>query len=88
PKQARAWMLAGQVNQRLSRSGEALEAFEQARQLNEQSGTATWNLDFLEADLYREMGNVSKARALAEQALQTAPADIALQIEAFLDSLE
>jgi hypothetical protein len=34
------------------------------------------------------MGNVSKARALAEQALQTAPADIALQIEAFLDSLE
>ena len=88
PKQARAWMLAGQVNQRLSRSGEALEAFEQARQLNEQSGTATWNLDFLEADLYREMGNVSKARAMAEQALQTAPADIALQIEAFLDSLE
>jgi tetratricopeptide (TPR) repeat protein len=88
PKQARAWMLAGQVNQRLSRFEEALEAFEQAKQLNEQSGMATWNLDFLEADLYREMGDVSKARAMAEQALQTAPADIALQIEAFLDSLE
>ena len=88
PDQARGWLLAGQINQRLSRYEEALAAFEQARMLNEASGTATWNLDYLEADVYREMGDIAKARALAEQALQTAPADIAQQIEEFLNSLE
>jgi tetratricopeptide (TPR) repeat protein len=88
PEQARAWLLLGQINQRLTRFGDALEAFEQARQLNEQSGMATWNLDFLEAAVYREMGDISRSRAMAEQALQTAPTDIALQIEEFLDTLE
>jgi tetratricopeptide (TPR) repeat protein len=88
PRQARAWLLAGQINQRLSRYEEALEAYEQAKNLNEQSGRPTWNLDFLEADVYRELGEIAEARALAEQALRTAPADISPQIEAFLQSLE
>ena len=88
PKQVRGWLLAGQINQRLSRYDASLEAFEQARSLNEQSGQPTWNVDFLEADVYREMGDNPQARALAEQALKTAPADIALQIETFLDTLE
>jgi tetratricopeptide (TPR) repeat protein len=88
PTQIRGWLVAGQVNQRLSRYEEALVAFEEARNLTEQAGGPTWNLDYLEADVYRDMGDRSRARALAEQALQTAPAEIARQIEDFLAALE
>ena len=88
PQQARAWIQTGQINNRLSRYDEALAAFEQARKLNEISDLPTWNVDFLEADTHKAMGDIAKARALAEQALQSAPADIAAQIESFLDGLE
>ncbi len=88
PERTRAWIQAGQINQRLARPDRALEAFEQARDLSDQTGIPTWNLDFLEADVYREIGELATARALAEQALQTAPPEIAAQIESFLATLE
>ena len=88
PEQARAWLQAGLINQRLSRFEDSLAAFEQVRELSATSGIPSWNIDFYEADAYREMGNTPMARALAEQALQTAPANTAAQIQDFLDALE
>lgn len=88
PDRARAWIQAGQINHRLSRYDEALMAYEQARRLNETTRLPTWNIDFLEANTYKDMGDLSKARALAEQALHSAPADIADQIDSFVDDLE
>lgn len=88
PNRARAWIQAGQINHRLSRYDEALMAYEQARRVNETTGLPTWNIDFLEANTYKDMGDLSNARALAEQALQSAPADIAAQIDSFMGDLE
>ena len=88
PKQARAWIQAGQINYQLSRYDEALAAFEQARKLNEANDLPTWNVDFLQAQVYRDMGNIPAAQALAQQALLSAPADIADDIQAFLDEME
>ncbi len=88
PEQTRAWIQAGQINYQLSRYDEALEAFEQARKLNVARGLPTWNVDFLEAQVYRDMGNPAAAQALAHQALQNVPADVVDDIQALIDELE
>ncbi len=88
PNRPRAWIQAGQIYQQLFRYSEALTALEQARNLAETSDLPSWNVDFLEARVFFEMGNLESARALAEQALQSAPEDVSNQIQTFLDSLE
>ena len=88
PEQTRAWIQAGQINYQLSRYDEALAAFEQARTLNEANDLPTWNVDYLRARVFRDMGNVPAALALAQQALLSAPADVADDIQAFVDEIE
>ncbi|MEJ2754183.1 MAG: hypothetical protein P8169_16140, partial [Chloroflexota bacterium] len=61
---------------------------EQVRTLNEANDLPTWNVDYWQARVYRDMGNVPAALALAQQALLSAPADVADDIQAFVDEIE
>lgn len=88
PGNARAWLQSGQILQRIDRFNEALEAFERARTEDNGASIPLWNIDFLEASVYRDMGDLDMARALAEQALKAAPTDVSGQIESFLASLD
>jgi len=67
---------------------EALTAFTKAGEADRAGTIPSWNIDFSQAGLYAELGEVAIARALAEQALESAPPDIAAQIEAFLEELD
>ncbi len=84
PQNARAWLQAGQIYQRIEQYDQALAAFQEARATGLGTTVPSWNVDFLEASVYYEKGDIGMARALAEQALGTAPANVAGQIEAFL----
>ncbi len=88
PRNARAWLQLGQIFQRIERFEESLLAFDRARQEDGGSVIPVWNIDFLEASVYRDMGENDMARALAEQALIAAPADVSGQIEAFISELD
>ncbi|MCA9952593.1 MAG: O-antigen ligase family protein [Anaerolineales bacterium] len=87
PKNARAWLQLGQINQAIEAYEAALQAFDAAR-LNDTAGQLPlWNIDFLEALVHEQMGNLEMARALAEQALAAAPPEAGPQIEAFLTQI-
>ena len=83
PERMRGWLQLGQALQELGEYEEALAALGRVRSLSEESGLLTWNVDYLEATLYRDMGQIEQARALAEQALESAPEDVVPQIELF-----
>ncbi len=87
PENSRAWLQAGQILQRIERYGEALSAFDEARVTGQGSTIPSWNIDFLEASVYYDMGDIAMARALAEQALKSAPENVSGQIESFLSDL-
>jgi tetratricopeptide (TPR) repeat protein len=87
PERLRGWLQLGQAFQEGGQYEEAVAALARARSLSEDSGLPTWNIDYLEATLYRDMGQIERARALAEQALEGAPADAAPQIESFITDL-
>lgn len=86
PRDPRLWLEAAQLYQQLGRFEPALAALEQVR------GTATqqippWNVAYLEATIYRDMGDLAAARAAAGEALAQAPPEVAPQIESFLQQL-
>lgn len=65
----------------------ALTAIENARTQNDPVIFPTAEIDFLAAQIVAGMGDTDEARLLAERALETAGAETATQIEAFLDGL-
>jgi tetratricopeptide (TPR) repeat protein len=83
----RAWLQVGQLYQRLEQYEEALGAYEQLRESGSGSVVPSWNIDFSQARVYRDMGDVVMARALAEQAQLSAPPEVTDQIMAFLQRL-
>jgi Tfp pilus assembly protein PilF len=83
----RGWLLAGQIYQKLGQYEDALSAFEQLRESGSDSTVTSWNIDFAEARVHRDLGDVAMARALAEQAQRSAPSNVTNQIEAFLQGL-
>ena len=87
PKNVRAWLQAGQILQKLGEYAAALDSFARGRTADTAGSIPSWNIDYSEALVYRDMGEFEMARAMAEQALQTAPADVAGQIEAFIAAL-
>ena len=83
----RAWLQIGQIFERLGQYEEALSAYEQLRVSDSGSAFPSWNIDFAEARVHRDMGNMIMARALAEQAQRSAPPEVGDQIAAFLQQL-
>jgi tetratricopeptide (TPR) repeat protein len=81
---ARAWMQLGQIYQKLGQYEEALGTYEQLRESGYASVVPSWNIDFAEATVHRDMEDVVMARALAEQAQRSAPPEVADQIASFL----
>ncbi len=88
PDRLRAWVQLGQLLQQAGQFEQALAATAVARTLGAEAALPTWNVDFLEGAIYRDMGELAQARALAEQALRNAPPELAAEIESFLDELE
>ncbi len=86
-RNVRGWLRLGQIRQQIGDYEGALRAFSQARAVDRVGAIPSWNIDYAEASVYQDMGDTAMARALAEQALRSAPTDIAAQIEAFLVGL-
>ncbi|NLF63727.1 MAG: hypothetical protein GX579_03920 [Chloroflexi bacterium] len=78
---------AGELYARAGADEQAIAALEAARERPEMA-MPVWNLNFRLAGIYRELGEVEEARALATAALEEAPEDQRPAIQAFLEELE
>ena len=87
PDNARAWLQSGQILQQIGEYEAALDSFERGREADAGSTIPSWNIDYAEALIYQEMGEIGLARAMAEQALRAAPQEVADQIQAFIAGL-
>jgi tetratricopeptide (TPR) repeat protein len=87
PENARAWLQSGQILKQIGDYEAALASIERARDADLANTIPSWNIDFSEAMIYQEMGEVALARAMAEQARRFAPSEVADQIEAFIVEL-
>lgn len=87
-RNARAWLQVGQLYQQLGEYESALNAYEQVQVYDVNGQIPAWNLDFLMATAYLQLGNVQMAKQLAEQALAVAPPQAAEQIQAFLAQVD
>jgi cyclophilin family peptidyl-prolyl cis-trans isomerase len=85
---ARAWLQAAQTYQQMEAYNEALAAYDEAQVLSQNNEIPDWNIDFLRASLYLDMGDQETARELAQQALALAPPEATTQIQALLSQLE
>ncbi len=89
PENGRAWVQAGQVYRRLGLTEQAMAAFERAGEATDPANSVeAWNVAFLQAAALADAGDTEGARALAEEAMATAPAEYVPQVQAFLDGLE
>ncbi len=88
PNNARAWQQIGQIHQQLGEYEEALAAFDEARERNVNGRIPTWNIDYLAAFTNFQMGEQAEALRLAQQALASAPAEAAPQIEQLLAQID
>ncbi|MEM7113297.1 MAG: peptidylprolyl isomerase [Chloroflexota bacterium] len=80
----RAWAQAGQIYQEIGQPEEAVAAYEEAIARNRRSEVPAWNLDFLLATAYQELGDTARAEEFGLQALQGAPETAVSQIQQFL----
>lgn len=87
PESIRGWIQLAEIYRQLGEYEPALTAIENARTQNDPVIFPTAEIDFLAAQIVAGMGDTDEARLLAERALETAGAETATQIEAFLDGL-
>ncbi len=89
PENAQAWARAGQLYQRIGRNEEAIDAYDQALLVDpQQTAVPAWNVKYLQAQIYRDMGNLTQAEALATEALQIGPPEFQGELELFLQQLQ
>ncbi len=89
PDNARAWVRAGQLYQRIERHAEAVDAYEQALLADSnQVELPAWNVKYLQAQAYRDMGELAQAQALAEEVLQISPPEFQGEIQLFIQQLQ
>ncbi len=84
--QTQRWAEAGQRLEQIGGYDEAVVAFTNVLE-NPSEQIPVWRAQFLIANTYSQAGDLAQARNFAEQALTTAPADAATQIEAFIGNL-
>ncbi len=87
PRNVRGWLQLGRLLQQNEEYEAALDAYAEARSVDRRGTIPDWNFNYLRATVYQEMGDNTSARAAAEEALLTAPPDIAAQIEAIIAGL-
>ncbi|MEM8858508.1 MAG: tetratricopeptide repeat protein [Chloroflexota bacterium] len=82
----REWYETGQRLQQLGGYPEAIDAYENAL-LEPTDEIPAWQIQFVMATAYRDSGDNDSARSQAEEALLVAPADVAPQIQSFIENL-
>ena len=89
PENARAWVRAGQLYQQIERYAEAIDAYEQSLLVDpDQVEVPAWNVKYLQAQVYREMGDLTQAEALAEEVLQISPPEFQGEVQLFIQQLQ
>lgn len=84
PGNARAWLQLAQINRELGQYEEAILAYENALENDTRNQLPTWNVNYLIAQAYQELGDSGQAEQAARVALTQAPADSANQVRQFL----
>jgi tetratricopeptide (TPR) repeat protein len=88
PSNIRAWVQLAEIWRQLDEFSAALEATAQARAQNNPIIFPPEEIDLMEARVLAELGDDQTARALAEQALETAAGSVLNEILDFLNSLD
>jgi cyclophilin family peptidyl-prolyl cis-trans isomerase/tetratricopeptide (TPR) repeat protein len=89
PDNARAWVRAGQLYQRIDQNEDAIAAYEQGLRLDPtQQEIPAWNVKYLQAQAYRDLGQLAAAEALANEVLQLSPPEFQGEIQLFLQQLQ
>ncbi|MCA9899949.1 MAG: O-antigen ligase family protein, partial [Anaerolineales bacterium] len=89
PDNARAWVRAGQLYQRIEKHAEAIAAYDEALRLDPtQQEIPAWNVKYLQAQSYLALGLIDEAAALALEVLQISPAEYKGEIQLFLQRLQ
>ncbi|WP_420642866.1 peptidylprolyl isomerase [Candidatus Leptofilum sp.] len=88
PDNARAWLRAGQLYQRIDEFTEAIAAYDEALLLDpSQQEIPAWNVKYLQAQAYRDLGQLDEAEALVAEVLQLSPPEYQGEIQLFLQQL-
>ena len=87
PANIRGWVQLAEIYRQLGEFDQAATAVENARANNGKATFPPSEIDFMDAQIAAGLGDLDKARTLAEQALKTATPNTAEQIEAFLAEL-
>ncbi len=89
PDNARAWVRAGQLYEQIERYDEAIAAYDQSLLLDPtQQEIPAWNVKYLQAQIYQEMGDLDQAEAKANEALAVSPAEYQGEIQLFIQQLQ
>ena len=89
PDNARAWVRAGQLYQQIGQNQAAIDAYEQSLLVDpNQQEVPTWNVKYLQAQVYRDMGDLAQAEALASEVLQIGPPEFQGEIQLFIQQLQ
>ena len=89
PNNARAWVRAGQLYQQIEQYQSAIDAYEQALVVDPaQQEVPAWNVKYLQAQTFRDMGEFAQAEALANEVLQIGPPEFQGEIQLFIQQLQ
>ncbi|VAW37072.1 Peptidyl-prolyl cis-trans isomerase, partial [hydrothermal vent metagenome] len=89
PDNARAWVRAGQMYRQIGEADQAIAAYDQALLVDpDQSEIPIWNIKYLQAQIFRDEGDVAQAETLANEALQNSPAEAQGEIRLFIQQLQ
>ncbi|MEZ4593518.1 MAG: peptidylprolyl isomerase [Chloroflexota bacterium] len=89
PDNARAWVRAGQLYQRIEKHAEAIAAYDEALALDPtQQEIPAWNVKYLQAQSYLALGQADEAEALAQEVLQISPPEYQGEIRLFLQQFQ
>jgi len=87
PKNERAWLQLGQIRQELGEYDPAITAYNNALEYDTNGRLPAWNINYLIAMSYQQLGEKDTAIVAAKKALSQAPAEAAGQVQQLLTDL-